>query len=164
MERTLATFTTNDAAGSDGEAVFIVLDFIGDNLEPSRLIPLIPLPPERPKRKGEPLGRARGPTQPVAKTGYCGFSTRGQGLPATSNAHLGSLLDIVEPRLGPIRRIMSEQSLRWEATFFAGDYPGQYFADLDQEILARAARLRLPICPEGEGAVTIVHEPKHDET
>ena len=158
MERTLVTCATSDESDLDGEAVFVVLDFIGDNLEPSRLVPLIPLDPGRPKRKGEPLGRTRGATQPVAKTGYCGFSTTGQGLPATSNAHLGFLLAIVEPRLGAIQRVMSEQTLRWKATFFEGDHPGQYFADLDREVLARAARLGLPICPGGEGAVTIVYD------
>jgi hypothetical protein len=147
--------TTNKAACSDGETAHIVLDFLGDNLEPSQLIALIPLRPLGPKRKGEPLGRTRGPTQPVAKIGYCGFTTHDQDRLATSNAHLGFLLDIVEPRLEAMRRVMSEQSLRWTVTFFEGDHPGQYLADLDQELLQRAAHLDLPIYREREAPPSI---------
>ena len=134
-----------------------MLDFFGDDLEPSQLIPLIPLRPLGPRRKGEPLGRTRGLTQPAARIGYCGFTTHDQDRLPTPNAHLGFVLDILEPRLEAIRRVMLEQSLNWMITFFEGNRAGQYLADLDQEFLQRAASLDLPIYREQEMPPSIPH-------
>ena len=118
--------------------------FRSDDLDPPPLISLIPLTPVRPKRKGDPTSKRWQPP-PVAKTGYCGFTTRDRDLPRDGDAHLEFLLDMVEQRIDAIRQIMLAQSLDWHAVFFKGDAEGQSFTDLSPGLVDRATRLGLSL-------------------
>jgi hypothetical protein len=157
------TSTTNSPMISDDDGAFILLDFTGDKLDPAPLVALIPLAPVRPKRKGEALGSAKGGSAPIAKTGYCGFTTAGNGLLPTGDAHLEFLLKSVEGRVVAIRKTMSEQSLKWRAVFFEGDSEGQSFSDLTPELVHKAGLLGLPLLPKGAEAITIVADVNDSE-
>jgi hypothetical protein len=163
MTKVSGTSMTNNIPNPEDDGAFVLLDFSGDRLDPAPLVSMIPLTPVRPKRKGDPLGPSRGGRTPTAKTGYCGFSTMGKGLPKDGNAHVAFLLKTVSDRIIAIREIMSEQSLDWRATFFEGHSEGQMFSDLNPELTDRTARLGLPLLPNEEEAVTIVADLSQSE-
>jgi hypothetical protein len=157
------TSMTNSRMSPDDDGAFIILNFTGDNLDPAPLISLIPLTPVRPKRKGEALGSAKGGSAPTAKTGYCGFTTAGNGLLPSGDAHLECLLKSVEDHVVAIRKIVSAQSLEWRAVFFEGDSEGQSFSDLSPELVQKAGLIGLPLLPKGDEAVTIVADVSDSE-
>jgi hypothetical protein len=145
----------NNAEDMDDSA-FIMLDFKGDNLDPTPLLSLLPLVPVRPKKKGDPVGPTRNGRTPTAKTGYCGFTTDGKVQSKNSTDHAEFLLKVIDERINNIREIMSTHSLTWRAVLFEGNSDGRYFSDLSPELLRRAAELGLPLLRKGEEAMTIV--------
>lgn len=148
----------NNGLDPDDEGAFIILDFRGDKLDPAPLLSLIKLTPVRPKKKGDPLGPSRGGRTPVAKIGYCGFSTMGKASPQDGNAHLAILLKTVSDHIVAIRQIMLAQSLEWRAVFFEGHAEGGRFSDLRPELIDRAAQIGLPLLPSENEVVTIVED------
>lgn len=98
---------TNKPMISGDDGAFVLPDFTGDNLDPAPLVSLIPLTPVRPKRKGDALGPAIGGSARTAKTGYCGFTTAGNGLLPTGDAHLEFILKSLADHVVAMRKIMS---------------------------------------------------------
>ena len=96
------------------------------------------------------MGRARNGQTPIAKTGYCGFTTAGRIFSKGANEHVKLLLGVIRPNIDEIRRIISSQSLTWRAVLFEGTSEGQFFADLDPELSRQAADLGFASSAEGE--------------
>lgn len=145
----------SDTLAFHDDEVFVLLDFKGDCLDPASLIPLIPLPPIRPRKKGDPTGPVKNGKAPTAKTGYCGFTTAGRISSQEANDHVRFVLTAIQPNLGEIRSIMSSQSLAWRAVLFEGSSKGQFFADLDPELSLQAAELGLPLLPKEKETMTV---------
>jgi hypothetical protein len=118
---------------------FAVMAFVGDALDPEKLLPLIPLTKVWWKRKGDALGRPFNGRVPVAKTGVCSYSTTGSG--CDGNDQVALLLRAIEPRIEDIRRVVTESELRWKLEFFEGNIAGHRFADLKPELFTWAERL-----------------------
>ncbi|HVB68279.1 MAG TPA: DUF4279 domain-containing protein [Acetobacteraceae bacterium] len=146
----------SDPSEAEEDGVFALLDFKGEDLDPAPLISLIPLTPVRPRKKGDPLGPDKGGKVPVAKTGYCGFTTAGKILSKSANDHVSAILDIVDDRIVAIREVMSLQSLAWKAVLFEGRSKEQVFSSLNPELSRRASGLGLPLLPKGEEAMTFI--------
>jgi len=165
--------TNDDHACDDEDGAFVTLDFLGDALDPATLLPVVPLAPNRSKRKGDPLGRPFNGRVPVAKTGYCSFSTGGMAGHGhghghghgngNGNDHVAFILRAIEPRIEDIRRVMAASGLRWKLMFFEGDAPGNRFADLEPELFAWAERLDLPLLREPEHTVTFIYSADQSE-
>jgi hypothetical protein len=154
---------TNNTQTCDDEGAFVLLEFKGDLLDPAPLISLLSLTPVRPRKKGDPTGPARGTKIPTAKTGYCGFTTAGKGLPGSGEAHVEFLLETVESHIVEIRKIIAAQSLEWCAIFFEGRSEGQSFSDLRPELLHRSVQLGLPLFPKEKDAMTVVFDMDQSE-
>jgi hypothetical protein len=121
-------------ACDDEDGAFVMLDFLGDALDPAMLLPLIPLTPVRSKRKGDPMVRPINGRILVAKIGYCGFTTGGMLGTADGDDHVAFALQAIEPRIEDIRRVLAESGLRWELEFFEGETVGYRFIDLNPEL------------------------------
>lgn len=102
--------------GSSGHAL---LDFFGDRLDPDRIVPLLPVRPWKVWKKGDQVGRpsARGEI-PVARTGYCCFSSRGLEVSEDLDRHVALLLSFLDLRADEIRRVVREDQLSWEIVCF----------------------------------------------
>lgn len=148
---------------NDDGGAFVLLNFTGDCLDPASLISVIPLTPVRPKRKGAPLGPVRSGKVPMAKTGYCGFTTSNEVSSKRADDHAAFLLRIVSDHITDIRRVMSIQSLKWRAVLFEGHSEGKSFLDLSPELVQQAAELGLPLLPKGEEAMTIMTDVSQSE-
>jgi hypothetical protein len=137
------------------DGAFVLLDFTGDNLEPAPLLSLLTLP-ARSKKKGTPLGPTRNGRTPVAKTGYCSFTTYCAILSKMAVSHVELLFQTLESRISAIRDIMDRQELTWAAVLFEGNSDREYFSDLSPALFERADKLGLPILQKEEEAMTIV--------
>jgi hypothetical protein len=143
----------------EGDRAFVVLSFKGDNLDPEKLISLVPIPASRPRRKGERMGRSDGAGSHVAQTGYCSFSTMDIGSLTSGDAHLRYVLDSLERNILDIQKMISEQSLICCVTFFEGCLEGESFADLNPDLCQRATDLGLPLVRKETDFFTIVNDP-----
>jgi hypothetical protein len=148
--------TNNNHECDDEDGAFVMLDFLGDALDPAMLLPLVPLTPVRSKRKGDTMGRPINGKVPTAKIGYCGFTTGGMVPSGNGNDHVAFALRAIEPRIEDIRRVMAESGLHWELVFFEGETEGYRFADLKPELFSWAERLGLPLNQLVEGNLTVV--------
>jgi hypothetical protein len=150
MANQLETSMTSGSAKEDRNDevhAFVILDFLGDALDPAPLVALIPLEHGRTRKKGDLMtNRPSEDGRPVAraKTGVVCFSTPDQKA-LTGDAHLRFLLDIIEARLPAIKDLIAAQSLTWTAWFFEGDVEGHRFSDLSPDLVERAARIGMPL-------------------
>jgi hypothetical protein len=158
MAKKWETFTmSSDPEDQDGTP-YVLLDFIGDDLDPEPLISLIPLRALRPLKKGDPTGPAGDGKVPRAKTGVCIFSTRDATNSSSLNEHLRLVLDTVEERECEIKRIMAAYSLRWQAVLFNEPPEADPRPLLDASLVQRAAKLGLPLETETGDAVSVAPE------
>lgn len=133
----------NDAS-PDAEGAFVLLTFVGDEIEPSSLTSLIPIPSVRSKKKGHPLGPSRDGKTPVAKTGYCAFSTADLVESEMLNDHVKLILSAIEDIAPTIKSIMEEQSISWQAVLFEGNSEGGLSIDVDTAFLQKMDQIGLP--------------------
>jgi len=159
MAKASETFTMSSGAEQESGTPWVLLDFKGDDLDPEPLISLIPLKALRPSKKGDAMGPARDGKVARAKTGVCIFSTHEAVHSASLNEHLKLVLDTVEARETQIKQMMAAYSLRWAAVLFNEPPEADPRPLLDASLVARAARLGLPLEREGQGAVTFVRDP-----
>jgi hypothetical protein len=151
-------YEMSNAPATEDERAFVLLDFRGDDLDPAPLISLIPLTPVRLKKKGDPLSGGKKEKVPIAKVGYCGFTTAGKVPSRDTNEHVRALLDAISGHIDEVRKVMSLQSLIWEALLFEGRMKGQLYSDLDTRLIGHAEELGLPLLPNRDEAMTIVFE------
>ena len=138
---------------------FVALDFMGDDLDPASLIPLIPLKPGRPSMKGQRRrSSVNGRLGPPAPTGHCGFSTARAQIPGSGNSHLRFMLDLIGNRLADIQSVMRAQSVSWCLTFFDGPEPDQQFSSLDPRLVERCREIDLPLVQKIPDRVEIVYD------
>lgn len=126
------------------EGVFVLPTFVGDEIEPSSLISLIPILSVRFKKKGHPLGPPRGGRTPVAKTGYCAFSTADLVGSGILNDHVRTILNAIQDLIPNIKSIMEEQSISWQAVLFEGNSEGGFSTDVDTAFLQKMNEIGLP--------------------
>lgn len=129
---------------SDAEGTFVLLKFVGDEIDPLSLVSLIPITSVRFKRKGHPLGPPRGGKTPVAKTGYCAFSTVSIVKSSMLNDHVKAVLDAIEDLIPSIKNIMEKQSICWQAVLFESNSEGGLSTDVDTAFLQKMDEIGLP--------------------
>lgn len=131
-------------------STYAILDFTGNALKPDRLAKALAIKPTFSKRKGDRVGNSPQFGPAFARTGYCGFSTRGKIYSDDMADHIQFLLDeIVKHRL-EIDVVMSEDRLAWEITCFF-DSPERTDADLDEDTRKRANTTGIRIVTESRG-------------
>lgn len=104
---------------------YALLDFVGDRVEPNEIAPLLSLKLGKAKRKGETtVGPDRlrpGQKPPVARTGYCHFSTRWIESSADINDHISVLLEAVRARATEIKQLLRDRGLIYKIVCFFDD-------------------------------------------
>ena len=130
---------------------FWILDFIGDNLDPNKFIPLLSeFQAGKPIFKGLPIGRTVRPTAVGAKTSMYSIWTGDHVVSTSPDDHLKFLLDIITPHIALLEEIMAIDGLVWKATFIDVNTSRHLLPQIDQRLLARAAALKLPLRAERE--------------
>jgi len=135
---------------------FAMIDFIGDDLDPEVIIQLFTISPVRPKKKGDRLGLSDSPSLPVAKTGYCGFSTSNCVSSCFMDDHVQYLLDEIEKNGGLLQSIVRSQDLSWFLTcFYDASQEGVSSELVSEQNMARANKYGIVITTALDGIVSM---------
>jgi hypothetical protein len=131
---------------SDAPEPFATIDIIGDNLDPDEIVPLLTIRPIRSKRKGDPMGPARGSVAPLAKTGTCHVSTIRHVSSQLMDDHVRFLLDELEKNIDRLRDIVRARGLTWGITCIYDPPSEELVPDtVSQQTLERAERCGISI-------------------
>jgi hypothetical protein len=133
-----------------------LLDFVGDELDPTKLIGKFSIRPVRPKKKGDPLGNRPEYPNAVARTGYCGFSSSKYVNSNNINDHVSFLLEEISHNLDNIKNIVRDDHLSWKIVCFFHP-PQDLQAALSASNLIKATEIGIEIVKdESIQAVTFV--------
>ena len=140
-----------------------LLAFVGDELDPTKLVGNFSIEPVRPKKKGDSLGSRPGYPNAIAHTGYCGFSTSKYVNSNNINDHIGFLLDEISNNLDDIKNIIRDDDLSWKIVCFF--YPPQDFRTaLSPSNLVKSTEIGIEIInDESTEAVTFVWDSPNPE-
>lgn|SRR6185312_9498612 len=96
-----------------------LLDFVGDRMNPDKIVPLLPVEPWKVLKKGDQVGRASAQGHiALARTGYCSFSSRELEASEDLDKHVALLLSFIDLRADEIRNVVREDQLRWKIVCF----------------------------------------------
>jgi len=132
------------------------LDFVGEELDPDDILPLVPLKADGPKKKGDPLFNSRNGKTSHARFGACIFYTTGVVCSSNLSDHVVFLLNNIEPTLEKIKNVVDRQNLRWFITCFLDSPDEKLETLLSPAIFMRAAEFGIPIEVEDFSGVTFV--------